>query len=81
MKFITIFLASSIAEFEKERRQQEALNEEFAKLALQYGKNPADRKLLEKMMKLGEERAGVADTLHQMEMDMLSLCNQTKRER
>lgn len=62
-------------------KRQEALNEEFAKLALQYGKNPADRKLLEKMMKLGEERAGVADTLHQMEMDMLSLCNQAAEKR
>lgn len=61
--------------------RQEALNAEFARLAVEYGRAPADAALLARMMKLGEERGRVADALHRLESDMLGLYSQAAEKR
>ncbi|MDE7319409.1 MAG: tetratricopeptide repeat protein [Lachnospiraceae bacterium] len=62
-------------------KEQERLNGEFGRLAVEYGKHPEDSGLLKQMMELGEKRSRVRDSLHQMEMDMLGLYSQTEEKR
>lgn len=62
-------------------KEQERLNGEFGRLAVEYGKHPEASGLLKQMMELGEKRSHVRDSLHQMEMDMLGLYSQTEEKR
>lgn len=53
--------------------EQIQLNEEFAKLVEAHHKNPEDMEIFKLLSKVGERRKRVAESLYQIEMDMLEL--------
>lgn len=65
----------------KLKKEQEEQNEEFARLAAEYGRHPENTNLLAQMMQLGEQRTRTLDNLHRLEMDMLGLCREVAEKR
>ena len=76
---VPLYYGNETLQQKKERKKK--LDAEYAVLVSESGKNPADEELGDKIWELVGERKKIQEAIHQIEMDMLKMCQETAQKR